>query len=162
MLHHGTLLECWCPLPDPSAHGSLPSALGLWYTKPCPPPGDILLALPGFWHPSLGLGSSSSDAASHRPCSVPPSDFRTVLIRKVREKKGEVRKGEGRTLELILLCVLHKCLWFCHSSLSESFYKVIQRILETTPLPLFQEFLKIVPFSFLQWGIDNVGQGELS
>lgn len=119
---------------SPTTHGSLSFPLGLWYTTSNHPPHG---------HPShcswalishTGLSWILLNPLGQLPCSVPPNDFKTTSIR----REGRAKKGRrGRSLYLILLYILCKGLCFCYSGFSESFYKVIQRILETTLLPLF-------------------------
>lgn len=118
--------------------------LGLWCATVSHPPHGHSSYHSQALIPHAGLSWLLLYPPGQLPSSVPPSDFKTTLIRK-EEKSKKGRKG--RTLYLILLYISYKGLWFCYFSFSQSFYKVIQGVLKTAPLSLFWWLLSIV-FSF--------------
>ena len=94
--------------PPPPMETFLPT-WALIYTASHPPRG-----FPSYCSqaliPHTGLSWLFLYPLGELPCSVPPKDFKTILIRKDRSSKEGRR---GRTLYLILLYILYEGLWFC-------------------------------------------------
>lgn len=112
-------LPTWALLPGtkPSSHGQPSPCLG---SKPCTGVSRPLLTSPG-----------------HLLCSVPPSDFRTTLVREEGRGK-ERRRGEGFCTWFCCVYCTRVCDFATLVFLRGFFLKrVTQRILETTLLPLF-------------------------